>query len=167
MSTNKGMPNLHNSSISQVKVLELEDAIVRYGGSVPEGFNPDEIHWITTSRGYVGITDFEGSSTARDLGYVVINTAGELQLDSPAHFHFDVHPSSKEDMVAELNKIAKCIDNNIDEGVVVHCSMGMERSPISVVWYMHTYQGFTIDQAYDIVRQARPITMDHREWLDD
>ena len=50
--------------------------------------------------------------------------------------------------------------------VVVHCAMGMERSVLSVVWYLHVDAGMTVDEAYDMVFEARPIACDRRHWID-
>jgi len=49
--------------------------------------------------------------------------------------------------------------------VVVHCYMGMERSVLSVVWYMHKYLGMGIDQAYEQIFMNRPIAADRRHWI--
>lgn len=165
MSTNsKATPHLRTETVSKIRLQELADAVVRHGGNIPEGFDIDEIHWVKTENHSIGITDLEGSYVAKDQGHVVINTAGELEDDSPADFHFDIHPDSW-NINDELDKVVECIHNNIDKGVVVHCAMGMERSPLSVVWYLKTHDGASIDQAYDLVRQARPIAMDRRSWL--
>ena len=49
--------------------------------------------------------------------------------------------------------------------VVVHCAMGMERSVLSVVWYMHKYMGMGIDEAYEQIFMNRPIAADRRHWI--
>jgi len=43
--------------------------------------------------------------------------------------------------------------------------MGMERSPLTVVWYLHKYHDKTIDEAYEMVQDARPVVVDRREWI--
>ena len=70
----------------------------------------------------------------------------------------------------------KCLDEIVEQmrqatdgqgrEVVVHCAMGMERSVLSVVWYLHLDTGMTIDEAYDMVFAARPIAVDRRHWID-
>jgi hypothetical protein len=41
----------------------------------------------------------------------------------------------------------------------------MERSVLSVVWYLHADAEMTIDEAYDMVFEARPIAVDRRHWI--
>ena len=48
--------------------------------------------------------------------------------------------------------------------VAVHCRMGMERSVLSVVWFLVSIRGMTIDAAYTQVKNRRPIALDQREW---
>ena len=60
----------------------------------------------------------------------------------------------------------KALTDNDDTKVVVHCAMGMERSPLTVVWYLHKYHDKTIDEAYKMVQDARPAAVDRRDWID-
>ena len=68
-----------------------------------------------------------------------------------------------------LDRIADEIHNVLDatkKKVVVHCYMGMERSVLSVVWYLHRYEGKTIDEAYRLIGNVRPIAIDRRSWIE-
>jgi protein-tyrosine phosphatase len=50
--------------------------------------------------------------------------------------------------------------------VLVHCYAGIERSPLTVAYYLHRYgHAKTISEAYDIVRSKRPIVQDRQSWL--
>jgi len=40
-------------------------------------------------------------------------------------------------------------------GIYVHCSAGMNRSPSTVVAYLHWVGGMTLDEAVDVVMQRR------------
>jgi protein-tyrosine phosphatase len=42
--------------------------------------------------------------------------------------------------------------------------MGIERSVLSVAWYLHRYKDMTLDEAYDHIRKVRPIALDRRHW---
>jgi hypothetical protein len=66
-----------------------------------------------------------------------------------------------------LDDIADAIDLGLGRGdqVLVHCWEGVERSPLSVVWYLATRQGYTFDAAYEHVRDLRPQVVDRRAWL--
>jgi len=36
-----------------------------------------------------------------------------------------------------------------------------------VVWYLHSYQDMSLDEAYQMVQSARPIAVDRRYWIKD
>ena len=133
------------------------------GRPISDEFNIDDIHWVTPR---IGITDYEGCTEAVVKGYVVINVAGEL--NSSAQIQADINPnkgscrSDLDELAALINKI---LTESDDSKIVVHCAMGMERSPLTVVWYLHKYQNKTLDEAYQIVESARESTIDRRSWI--
>lgn len=49
--------------------------------------------------------------------------------------------------------------------VFVHCTAGLERSPLAVAWYLCTYYGYHIDAAYDLIKSKR-FCYDRREWIE-
>ena len=118
---------------SRERVKEMEWWIIEDGGSLPDDFDIDEISWITDR---IGITDFEGSVDSVEQGHLTINVAGELE--SPAQLHIAVEPDSGTvrkslDILADL--IQEQMDRDATTKVVVHCAMGIERSPLTVVWW--------------------------------
>ena len=133
------------------------------GRPISDEFNIDDIHWVNDR---IGITDYEGCSEAVLKGYIVINVAGEL--DSSAQIQADINPdrgpvrSDLDELATLINKI---LTESDDAKIVVHCAMGMERSPLTVVWYLHKYHGKTLDEAYGIVQSARESTVDRRSWI--
>ena len=149
---------------SKERLHDLRRLVENEGRSLPEDFDVDEIHWVTDR---LGVTDFEGCSEAVVRNYFTINVAGEL--DSSAQIQADIDPGSGK-VKKELDKLIvlmhKALTDNDDTKVVVHCAMGMERSPLTVVWYLHKYHDKTIDEAYDMVQTARPVAVDRREWID-
>lgn len=48
---------------------------------------------------------------------------------------------------------------------LVHCYAGIERSPLTMVYYLHRHHGKSISEAYDFVRAKRPIVQDRQSWL--
>ena len=163
---------------SRERVKEMEWWIKEDGGSLPDDFDIDEISWVTPR---IGITDFEGSVEAVAKGYQTLNVADEL--DSLAQDTIAIEPNYgkvKEtlDEIADLINVFLTRDKNYDippTKVVVHCAMSIERSPLAVAWYLHTYSGLpwseapddlTLDEAYDIVRQARPVAVERRYWIE-
>ena len=129
---------------------------------IPDGFNPACISWVTDR---VGITAQDGVDEALGLGCFVINVAGEI--DNGADVKLPIKPGSgtvRERLDGVVEHMRRAIDVQGRE-VVVHCAMGMERSVLSVVWYLHVESGMTIDEAYDMVFEARPIACDRRHWI--
>jgi len=158
-------PNYYQAhSPSKERLHDLRRLVERDGRTIPNDFDIDAIHWVTDQ---VGITDFEGCSEAVVRNYFTINVAGEL--DSSAQIQADIDPGSGK-VKKELDKLVvlmhKALTDNDDTKVVVHCAMGMERSPLTVVWYLHKYHNKTIDEAYEMVQNARPVAVDRRDWID-
>lgn len=49
--------------------------------------------------------------------------------------------------------------------VLVHCGAGSERAPLTVAWFLHTHRAMTLDEAYAILIDKRPIVQDRRFWI--
>ena len=66
-----------------------------------------------------------------------------------------------------MDRAAKFIDYWIGKGkdVLVHCAYGMERSPLTVVWFLMRYHNMNLKEAYDLVLQKRPQAQYRGEWL--
>ena len=146
---------------SRERVKGMGRMLAEAGGSLPDDFDINEISWVTTR---LGITDFEGSIDSVAEGYLTINVAGEL--DSPAQVQVAVEPYSgtvRDTLDSLADTIANALDEDSDTRVVVHCAMGIERSPLTVVWYLYQYNGFTLDEAYALVRKARPVAVERRK----
>ena len=67
----------------------------------------------------------------------------------------------------QLDTAADVIESLLasDSKVLVHCAAGIERSPLVVVWYLHTKAGKTIDNAYELVLSKRSIVQRRDNWL--
>jgi len=69
--------------------------------------------------------------------------------------------------VKVLDDFANLVDKLLSEGkkVLVHCGMGVERSPLAVVWYLHRKKGMSIADAYRYVMNRRSVVADRSSWL--
>jgi len=69
--------------------------------------------------------------------------------------------------VKVLDEFADFVDKLLSEGrkVLVHCAMGIERSPLAVVWYLHKKKGMSIPEAYAFVKSKRNVVADRTIWL--
>lgn len=128
-------------------------------------FDPNEISWITDS---LGVTNVKGALQAMKDGCYIVNTAEEFH--TPERFFKEViDPRNGHEAVKEsLRILTEVIHDQIyihNRKVVVHCQMGMERSVLTVIWYLHTRLHLSFDEAYEKVRSKRPIAVSHREWV--
>ncbi len=64
---------------------------------------------------------------------------------------------------AAASFIESCISNG--EDILVHCHHAVERSPLTIAWYLHTKQGMSLDAAYQLLWHHRPQVQDRRCWL--
>ena len=133
-------------------------------------YDHTEIAWLSDAgldfgMGDLGITDAQGAVDARAGDCYIINTARELDLE--CNLKMPVDPYDGRYRVRHMLKaIANQIHINLrnSERVVVNCYMGIERSVLSVAWYLHRYKDMTLDEAYDHIRKVRPIALDRRHW---
>jgi len=139
------------------------------GFPIPDSFDPHEISWVLPN---LGVTGAEGAEKAIDKGHFVINVAGELVNE--ATVKMPIEPSNQVWGIKRSNTVLPTLESIVnmmdmvmatDQKVVVHCSMGMERSVLATVWYLVRNKGMSLDNAYSFVRSVRPIATDRREWL--
>lgn len=153
-------PNLWNMEPSKERFKQLKKLVCQ---PVSEDFDIDEIHWVTDR---IGITDYEGCTEAVLRGFFTINVAGEIK--SSAEIQADIHPG-RGNVRENLDTLATLIETALSWSpqtkVVVHCAMGMERSPLTVAWYLHTKQNKTLDEAYEMCMKTRESTIDRRSWI--
>jgi len=66
-----------------------------------------------------------------------------------------------------LNALADIINVALDSGerVLVHCGAGIERSPLTVVYYLWKYKQYTLMDAYKLIERKRPIVQNRGCWL--
>jgi hypothetical protein len=67
-----------------------------------------------------------------------------------------------------LRKIARLITRFLKENrqVMVHCAMGIERSPLTVAYFLVvTGRANGFPEAYALIKKKRPIVWDRSEWL--
>ena len=66
-----------------------------------------------------------------------------------------------------MEKACEIIDKVLNDGknILVHCAAGVERSPLTIVWWLHTRMGQSLDVAYDFVKSKRPIVENRLIWI--
>ena len=68
-----------------------------------------------------------------------------------------------------MDAAAAIIGSYMDKGMplLVHCAVGRERSALAVAWYLHKKRDMSLDGAYALLMERRPMVIDRREWLDN
>ena len=140
----------------------LEGLAHRLPCPVPLGFDPACISWVTDR---IGITAIDGVDDALDEGFFVINVADEIWNDANEKVSIEPYSGTVLQALDEVDELVRQVLTTSDRNVVIHCAMGMERSVLAVVWYLHRTGGLSLDEAYDAVRRARPIAQDRRAWI--
>ncbi len=106
--------------------------------------------------------------------YVSINVAYEHKLTLPDSLYIPflipaMAPPVQQTTVLGfvLDAIAEIIDLQLAAGrkVLVNCNMGLERSPLAVMWFLVRKRGMTMDAAYELVKEKRPQIYDRRMWV--
>ena len=151
--------------MNKIERQEQLKAIFRYY-PIPKYFDLDKISWVT---GDVAITSVGGAEEALlQEGYFVINVAEEIFNDAHACIPIDHHAEDVERQRETVDLVSDTIQRELRHNgrkVVVHCHMGMERSVLAVAWWLHSYKNMSLDEAYGLISQKRPIALDRREWI--
>jgi len=125
-------------------------------------FEPSELSEIVDG---LYITSRDGVGEAMVRGQFIINVTQKGELDTYYDAQISLYPDERTNMI-RLKTLALLIDELIQAGrpVAVHCSMGMERSVLAVAYYLHTKMDKTLDEAYALIMERRPIALDRRSW---
>jgi predicted protein tyrosine phosphatase len=66
-----------------------------------------------------------------------------------------------------LDDAVTWIEENKSRPMLVHCGAGIERSPLTVAWFMCRKQFVAdLDEAYAWLMKRRPVVQDRRIWLE-
>jgi hypothetical protein len=137
----------------------------RHFGLPPRGLDRDEI-WHNL---WVG--DLDAAHALRYAGnpewWIICVREGEHTKPGP---NVTCLPVLKKGWAkrGRLEQIAREIDLRLAEGkkVLVHCWAGVERSPLTLTWWLRTRQGMTLDEAYLHIKRRR-LVADRRVWLSE
>lgn len=71
--------------------------------------------------------------------------------------------------ILQIKRAASELSRLIGKGhtVLVHCHAGMDRAPFLVAYYLYKYKLELFRQAYDFVKEKRPQTLQHWEWVSE
>jgi hypothetical protein len=151
--------------MNNIERQEQLKAISRYY-PIPTDFDVDTISWVTSN---VAITSVGGAEEALlQESYFAINVAEEIINDAHTCIPIDPYVEDVERQRETVDLVSDTIQRELRHNgrkVVVHCHMGMERSVLAVAWWLHNHKNMSLDEAYGLIRQKRPIALDRREWI--
>jgi protein-tyrosine phosphatase len=95
---------------------------------------------------------------------MIINVLPDILDGEPPHA---IHMPFLADGLASLERSADLIDDGLARGmrVLVHCEEGCQRAPLVIAWFLKTRRAMSLDEAYALLKRARPIVEDRRRWL--
>ncbi len=95
---------------------------------------------------------------------MIINVLPDLLEGEPARA---IHMPFLARGLETLERTADLIDDGLARGmrVLVHCEEGCERAPLVIAWFLKTRRAMTLDEAYALLKNRRPIVEDRRRWL--
>ena len=125
--------------------------------------------WTSKDSEYsVYVTAQDGLDEAMIRGDNLICVASEL-VDIPSHAYKCVVDPHMPYTERQLSCVSDVIDSLLEwSNVTVYCAMGMERSPLAVMFWLSKRFGYIFNSInYDILRNERPIIVDRRSYLEE
>lgn len=82
-------------------------------------------------------------------------------------YHIPVRTSSNHVHIEQLKHIAWFLDKLLEHEIptLVHCAAGLERSPITVAYFLSLKHSISIEDAYRFIERKREGIIEHLEWL--
>lgn len=128
---------------------------------------------VTHVLGSLYLGDYEAAKEF--IGTRICVYCDEPEYDGP-FYHIPIlatRPKSQTDRtatasIAALDKAADLITESLETGrkVLVHCMGGVERSPLTIAWWLvKTNRCTTIAGAYQSLKAIRPVVADRTSWL--
>ena len=80
-------------------------------------------------------------------------------------YQFEIYDNENQEL--DFNKIIQLIEKNMQRGaVLVNCAAGVSRSATFVIAYLMKTKHISLEEAYQIVKRARPKIAPNQSFLD-
>lgn len=120
---------------------KFEGTIICVMQDLVEALEPEKAYWIPVIRTSGGEIDYDKLIAEND----VVVRALPHQIDV---------------VVDMIHDYRRCYQD-----VLIHCMAGIERSPLVIACYLHDWEGYTWDEAYDFIKEKRPEVANRLPWL--
>ena len=123
------------------------------------------VDWITDQ---VGITDQQEGVEIAQRGDVEPATFCLIPPSNPdATFQFDLsRPPFPASLISSIVMMIEMVVSNGHQ-VVVHCTSGIDHSPLVVAEWLRQRGDISLDEAYAMIRKVRPQVYDRRDWVEE
>lgn len=130
-------------------------------GFRPEFDTPSQINaWLWVGSG-ISCDTWDGPSVC---------VAPEVFCRNPKCVFFDIYASEADPAYisrAALDALAEYVASKRKEGgVLIHCAMGMERSPLAAAWCIKVLENRSWHKAWHRVKSHRTVAQNRRVWLE-
>lgn len=120
--------------------------------------SPAEIDWLKDGLGVTAVLNLQ---TDEDFGYWGINwpkLEAAYRASGVELRRVPVMDFNRDELRRRLPACVQALDELLRAGhtTYIHCSAGMNRSPSTVVAYLHWIRGMGLDEAVDFVLERHP-----------
>ena len=110
-------------------------------------------------RVYIGDA---GDVDIRNLDRMGINTVLDLR-----QLNIDLDHNSESSIIGVRAAVERLeVHYRKNRTILVHCHGGIDRAPFIVALWLHLCDNFTLRDAYALVGEKRPQTIEHWEWAE-
>jgi protein-tyrosine phosphatase len=88
--------------------------------------------------------------------------------DLPTVTHVRIYEKKSDAPIVEnLDRLADAVHDAQGHGekVLLFCAYGVRRGPLAAAWYLHKYEGLSVDEAFDKIGKVRPEVERPKEWI--
>ncbi|KAF8868859.1 protein-tyrosine phosphatase-like protein [Mucidula mucida] len=90
-----------------------------------------------------------------------------VSLDSERHLIVKVKDNESADLISHFPATCEFIDDALTAGgrVLVHCALGLSRSPTVIAAYLIRKRGLSVEEALALIRKSRELIMPNDGFL--
>lgn len=112
------------------------------------------------------IRKYKIGAIVRILDPEMISSIKYEDAEPDIKYHYiDIYDHPGQNISKFFSHFLKFLKSNKEKNILIHCLMGMSRSPSFVILYLHKHYKMTIIDAIKYVKKARPIIKPLKEFI--